>query len=99
MGVVLAVKEEPVEGTNTGNDCAPNRSQKRLSRYFTTFYSVLFYLCTLTFVMLNCETALLPGWNPSDSKGKFSFYAFIMNNKVLLYLYSQVRVKSRLSQL
>ena len=26
-------------------------------------------------------------WNSSDSKGTFSFYAFIMNNKVLLYLY------------
>ena len=26
-------------------------------------------------------------WNLSDPKGTFSFYAFIMNNKVLLYLY------------
>ena len=33
------------------NDCVFNPSQKR---YFTTFYSVLFYLYALTLVMLNC---------------------------------------------
>ena len=82
-------------GANTGKDCALNRSQKRLSRYFTTFYLVLFYYVTLTFVMLNCQTALLPRWNPSDSKRKLSFYSFIMNNKVLLCLYSQVRVAGK----
>ena len=27
-------------------------------------------------------------WNLSDPKARCSFYAFIMNNKVLLYLYN-----------
>lgn len=49
-------------------------------RWFTTFYFYFyFYFLTLcTFVML---------WNSSDPKGTFSFCAFIVNNKVLLYLY------------
>ena len=35
-------------------------------------------------------------WNWSDPKGKFSFYASIMNNKVLLYL--QFEAVSELSE-
>ena len=38
MGVVFAVNGEAVEGRNTSNDCALNRSQKRS---FTKFYYVL----------------------------------------------------------
>ena len=46
------------------------------------------HLYTLTLVVLNYLSFLV--WNSSDPKDKFSFYAFIMNNKVLLYLYSLV---------
>ena len=45
-----------------------------------------FYLHTLTFVVLNCLHVLFIV-ESDDPKGTFSFYAFIMNNKVLLYLY------------
>ena len=38
VGVVLAVNGEAVEGRNTSNDCALNRSQKRS---FMKFYYVL----------------------------------------------------------
>ena len=41
----------------------------------------------------NCTFFLLKS---SDPKGKFSFYAFIMNNKVLLYLYSFAFLFNRL---
>ena len=55
------------------------------------FYSVLSvysYLCciepsTSPFFFF----FLFKSWNSSDPKDKFSFYAFIMNKKVLLYLY------------
>ena len=49
------------------------------------FYYVLLYLYILAFAVLKYLSFLL--WNSSDPKDKFSFYAFIMNNKVLLYLY------------
>ena len=52
---------------------------------FTTFHSILFYLYTFTFVLLKCIIVFFCVWNSSDPKGKFSFDAFIMNNKVLLY--------------
>ena len=42
-----------------------------------------FYLYTLTIVVLNCLLVLLV-LNSSDPKGKKSFYAFSINNKVLL---------------
>ena len=51
-------------------DCALNRFQKRC---FTTFYSVLFCLCTSTFagsVMLICVIIFLL-WNSSDQKASF----------------------------
>ena len=51
VGVVLAVNAQAVEGRNVSNDCALNRYQKRC---FSTFYSILFYSYTLTFVMLIC---------------------------------------------
>ena len=47
VGVASAVNREAVDGRS--NNCALNRFQKRR---FTTFYSVLFYLYTLTFFML-----------------------------------------------
>ena len=47
------------------------------------FYSDLFYLCTFTSVTLNCLILLLLS-KSSDPKGKFSYYAFIMTNKVVL---------------
>ena len=49
------------------------------------FYYVLLYLYILAFAVLKYLSFLL--WNSSDPKDKFSFYAFIMNNKVLLHLY------------
>ena len=57
-------------------------------RCFTTFYSVFIlfaysYLCYVEFS--NCLLFLLL-WNSSDPEGKFSFYAYIMTNKDLLYL-------------
>ena len=58
-GAVLAVNGETVECRNMSTDCAPNRYQ---TRCFILFYYVLlrflFYLCTLTFVMLNCLLVL-----------------------------------------
>ena len=33
-------------------------------------------------------------WNSSDPKSKYSFYAFIVNNKVPLYLYSYLWIRS-----
>ena len=49
--VVLAVNGEAVEDRNVSSDRALNPSQKR-------FYSVLFYLCTFTFVILICLIVL-----------------------------------------
>lgn len=69
---------EVVEGRNMSNDCAVYQSQEQC---FT-----LFYLHTFTFVMWNCLIVLL-GWNLSDPKGKFSFYVFTMNKKLLSHLY------------
>ena len=50
---------------------------------FTPFYSIIFvylYLCCV-----ELSTCPFIVWNLSDPKDRFSFYAFIMNNKVLLY--------------
>ena len=68
---------------------------------FAVLYSLLFYL--YTFVMLNCLLCVcvcvcvcvcgclcVCVWNSNDSKGRFSFYASIMNNKVLLCLYNNI---------
>ena len=77
MGVVLAVNVEEVESRNMSNDCALNQSQKRCSMMFYRFY-----LCTLTIAVLDCLLVLLTGI-PETQKGRFSFYAFIMNNKCL----------------
>ena len=51
----------------------------------TTFYSissVYSYLCCL-----ELSTSPFTVWNLSDPKVKFSFYALIMNNKILLSVY------------
>ena len=71
------------------NDCELKRSQNRC---FTTFcficvllpllFEVFFF--TLFFLSLSLSLVVL---NWSDSKGKFAFGVFIMNNKVILYLY------------
>ena len=67
------------------NDCELNRSQKRCFHNVFLHFA-LFYLHTFTFVMWNCLIVLL-GWNLSDPKGKFSFYVFTMNKKLLSHLY------------
>ena len=54
------------------------------------FYYVLLYLYILAFAVLKYLSFLL--WNSSDPKDKFSFYAFIMNNKVLLCCICIVKV-------
>ena len=52
-------------------------------RGFTPFYLYTsIYLCC---VELSTLVLYFLVWNSSDPKDKFSFYAFIMNNKVLLY--------------
>ena len=53
-------------------------------------FTVLFYFKThLCYVELsNCPFVLLV--NSSDPKGKFSFYAFLMNNLVILYLITSI---------
>ena len=85
MGVVLAVNGDSKEGRNMSNDCALNLSQKCC---FTTLYSLFEFICILfTFVVLNCLIVHFYWWNSSDPKGKFSFYAFIINNKVLLFVF------------
>ena len=64
------------------------RSKKRRSTIFTDFTLLyLFVYCYL--LMSNCLNCPFL-WNFSDPKGKFSFDAFIMNNNVLLYLYSVI---------
>ena len=60
---------------------------------FVMFYYVLLYLYILAFPVLKYLSFLL--WNSSDPKDKFSFYAFIMNNKVLLCCICIVKVKKR----
>ena len=52
-----------------------------------------------TFVMLNCLIVLcVCVWNLSEPKSKLVFYAFIMNNKILLYLYCIILVNQQSSQ-
>ena len=52
-------------------------------RGLTPFYLYTsIYLCC---VELSTLVLYFLVWNTSDPKDKFSFYAFIMNNKVLLY--------------
>ena len=66
---------------------ALNRSNKRRSTIFTDFTPLyLFVYCYL--IMLNCLNCPFLLLNSSDPKGRFSFDAFIMNNNVLLCLYS-----------
>ena len=77
MGIVLAVNVEAMEGRTMSNNCALSQSQKRC---FMLFYR--FYLYILAVVVLNCLLVILTGI-PETQKGKFSFYAFIMNNKFL----------------
>ena len=83
MGVVLAVNVKVVEGRNMSNVCAPNQTQKQC---FMMFYCVLLlnsYLCC-------AESSTCPfycGIQVTPEKGTFAFYAFIMNNNILLYLY------------
>ena len=74
------VTEEAVEGMIVSNDCALTRSQKRCP--VMLYYVLLRFVCYAE--LPNCLFLL---WNSSDSKGEFSFYAFITNNKVLLYLF------------
>ena len=73
------VTEEAVEGMIVSNDCALTRSQKRCP--------VMLYYVLLRFVCYAELPVFFLLWNSSDSKGEFSFYAFITNNKVLLYLF------------
>ena len=53
--------------------------------YVLLLYVVFRFICIL--LPLLCWTAYLSflEWNSSDPKEKQSFYAFIMNNKVILY--------------
>ena len=74
----LSCVEEAVEDRNMSNDCALNRYQKRR---FTTFYSVLFYFYTFSFVRSHC----LPFLFLESERQMLIFYAFIMNN-VLKYI-------------
>ena len=67
------------------NVCALNRSQKLC---FT-----LFYLYTPTFAVLNRRLVLFIV-EFKCPKRQISFYAFIMNNKVLLYLYLDTQAYS-----
>ena len=72
------------------NVCAFNRSQKRC---FMMFYSVLLrFICILLHSLCSAVYLSFLLWHSSDPKEKNSFYAFIMNNKVLLYLYCIVVV-------
>ena len=53
-------------------------------------FALFHFMCILlTLVMLNCLDSPISFFNCGirDQKGKFSFYAFIMNNIVLSYLY------------
>ena len=65
--------------------------------------STLFYLtCVLLPLTLcwNCLIVLLLlWWNLSDPKGKFSFYAFIVNNKFLLFVPSCHATHVKLEQI
>ena len=61
---------------------ALNRPQKRC---FNTSCSVSFYLYTFTGVRLKCVIVLFL-WNSTEPKSKFSFYAFIMNNKNVVFV-------------
>ena len=72
LSVVLAVKVEAVEGRNESNVYALNRSRKQC---FVMLYYVLFVYSYLCCVELSY----------CDIEGKFSFYAFIRNNKFLWY--------------
>ena len=40
--------------------------------------------------MLNCLIVLSILWKSNDRVGKFIFYAFVINNQVLLYLYETI---------
>ena len=86
MSTVLAVNGDEAEGRNTSNDCVLNQSQKQHLPCFTA----LFYLNRhLRYAELsNCPFVLLV--NSTDPKGKFSFYAFIKNNIVILYLITSI---------
>ena len=65
------------------NDCELNRSQNRC---FTTFcFICILFTFVIWSVLLSLSLSVVLNW--SDSKGKFSFDVFIMNNTVLLYLY------------
>ena len=65
MGVALTVNVKAVEGRNISNVCVLKQSQKP---YFMFYYVLLlvFFICILTFVMLNYLSFLL--WNSSDPK-------------------------------
>ena len=55
---------------------------------FYDVYSVLLrFICILLHLLCSAVYLSFLLCNSSDPKDKFSFYAFIMNNKVLLYLY------------
>ena len=83
LGVVLAVTVKVVEGRNMSNVYALNRSQKRC---FMMFYYVLFHFICILLPLLCCTVYLsFLVWKSSDAKDIFSFYAFIINNNVLLY--------------
>ena len=62
-----------------------NRSQKR--RFMLFYYVLRRFICIL--LPLLCETiySSFLVWNSSDPKDNLLFYAFFINNKVLLYLY------------
>ena len=50
---------------------------------FTMFHSILSVYSYFCCVELSTCSFIV--WNSSDPKEKVSFYAFIMNNKVILY--------------
>ena len=51
------------------------------------YYVLLCSICILLPLLCWIVYLFFLLWNSSDSKGTFSLYAFIVNNKILLYLY------------
>ena len=75
-----------VVGRNMSNVCAHNQVLEAMF-YDVMLCYTLFYIICIRLPLLRWTVSLsLLLWNLSDQKGKFSCHAFIMNNKVPVYL-------------